>query len=160
MSPDATAEAPLPLYHAGPFRVDLCDVAATSQRVRVGVVATPSRDDVERLATILLAWFRDATVPVVLHVEHISAPGEVAPPDMPSILLIVSTLMEHREVIQSRLLGTCVQATHLDDGARVARDLFLSLYQPERPLSVVDAAEEAERFCAKCARRAAREAAA
>ena len=52
------------------------------------------------------------------------------------------------------LLGTCVQTQKLDETARTARDLFLSLYTPKRPLAVVDCEADAVAFLAKFSRRA------
>ena len=154
MSADAT-----PLHRSGPFDVRVLPAGDDAPCVWVGVVATPTRDEIERLCAVLVGWFRGAEAPAVLHVEHTSGRGEVAPPDLPSILLVVSTLLEHRETVDRGLLGTCVQVTHLDDVARTARDVFLSLYQPQKPLAIVDAADDAARFRARCARKRDRAAA-
>lgn len=135
------------IYHDAHFDA-VCDDEDVPPRVWVGASSGSSpRDSVERLVSAMISELRSVAqhLRVVLHIQHVHA-GSLTPPDLPTMLLIIGKLMENRDLVDERILGTCVQTQTLDDVARAARDLFLSVYVPRRPLAVVENTDDAMAF--------------
>ena len=135
------------LYQSDSLDLEVRD-ASSHDVVWFGVRTTPDRDEIEHLCTIACMWIEHTERPLVLHIED-TATGLLNPPDMGCILCIVGRLLEHRDQLQKKLRGTCVQARRIDDPARMAKDLFLGVYQPVAPFDIVEGAAAAKAFLAK-----------
>lgn len=114
------------------------------QTLWIGVSETPSTEDVERLMAVLFPWFDVVEGGVCLHIEHCET-EHIQPPEVGTLLLIAAKLLEAKDRIDRSLVGTVVQARHLDGPALMARDLFLGMYQPRKPLHIVQGRREARR---------------
>ena len=135
------------LYHDAHFDA-IRDDEDTPQRVWIGASSGSSpRESIERLANAMMLDLRSVadSSRVVLHIQHVNA-GDLTPPDLPTMFMIIGKLMENKDLVDERILGTCVQTQALDDVARTARDLFLSVYNPRRPLAVVENTDDAMAF--------------
>ena len=113
-----------------------------------GIVAMPGPDEIGLAAEEVVAWLRahpDARA--ALHIQHVES-DRLDAPDLGLLMRIVATLFQHRDVIEQTVCATCVQAKELDEPAKIARDLFLSLYNPANFKIVVGDAK-AQSFLAK-----------
>ena len=118
-----------------------------SDRVWIGLRTSLPRDEIDKLCTVVCQCIADAPRKVLLHLEHVpNADPELVPPDLAVVLCIVGRLMEYRDVLASKLRGTCIQAQRIDEPAKLAKSLFLSVYNPSTPMDIVDSPEEARRF--------------
>ena len=97
-----------------------------------------------------VAWLRTRDGDrAALHIEHVDS-DRLDAPDLGLLMRLVAELFAHRDVIERRVCATCVQAKELDEPAKVARDLFLGLYNPANFKIVVGDAK-ARAFLAKYA---------
>lgn len=108
-----------------------------------GLKSTPAREEIERLCTVVGTYIAHTERKFALHLQH---SGEDAPLDAASLLCLVGRLLEHRDAIDSKLLGTCIQTTRLDDTARATATMFLSLYNPKSPFEMTDSEASARAF--------------
>ena len=136
------------LYRSAGVDLEVRD-ASSHDVLWFGLRAAPDRDEIERLCTVACTWIEHTARPLAFHMEHVDGRADLVPPDMSCILCIVGRLLEHRDALASKLRGTCVQARRIDEPARLAKDLFLSLYQPAAPFDVVVGAQAAQAFLAK-----------
>lgn len=114
----------------------------------IGVRSSPSQTEIDKACTVLGTWVTHTTARFAVHIEHV-ADTHLAPPELPVLLSIASRLLEYRDVLDTKLRGTCIQAQKLDEAARFARDLFLSVYQPHAPLHIVEGASAARKALAE-----------
>ena len=116
--------------------------------VWMGLRATPDRDDMDTSMDVVRKWLVAQPHRVTLHVEDVAPPAAVAPLDLPCILCLVGKLLEHRDLVESRLRGACIQARTVDGPARAAHSLFLSVYALNAPIRLVEGPDEARRVLA------------
>ena len=137
------------------WKVEDRPLGETSRRVWIGLTCRPAHDELETLVAAVVD--RLTAVPrCVLHIQHVVS-EVLDPPDMPCIMQIVGALLQHRDLLDRKVVATCVQAKALDDMARTTADLFLGMWQTDS-LVLVDSQEETDRFLRKVAKRIDRDA--
>lgn len=127
---------------------------ATSCRVHIRMCRRASGALLEEMMSKVVDHVRAAPQSCVMHIEHVDS-DSLDPPDLPCMMQIVGQLLQHKDLVEKKLLGTCVQAKTVDDAARVAADLFQSMWQTDA-LLVVDTQEATDKFLRKMTRRLAR----
>lgn len=105
-------------------------------RLWLRIRETPDVDGLEALYTVVQTYVRDCDDRFVLHIQHCES-DTLVPPDMPRMLTIVGKLMEMRELIDTKLRGTIVQAKQIDGTVLWAKDMFLKMYTPRRAFDLV-----------------------
>lgn len=91
---------------------------------------------------------------VVLLLQHVDT-EHLEPPTGVQILSIVSRVLSLPEGLQSRICGTCVQATVIDPPTEMAERLLRSSWDWKTPFKVVVGEAKAVAFSEKCLRKAA-----
>lgn len=128
------------------FVVNLVDTSEPRIRIlRIDLESVPVDDDLDATLVMVSTFIKQYDGRLVLHLRHVETP-ELQPPDMKAMLSIVGGLMDMKEVIDTKLKGTVVQGTQVDDVARVAKNLFVHLYQPKRPFDLVASDAEVAAF--------------
>lgn len=127
---------------------------ATSCRVEIRMRRRATGDLLNEMMAKIADHMRAAAQPCVLHIQHVDS-NALDPPDLPCMMQIVGQLLQHKDIVEEKVLGTCVQAKTVDDAARVAADLFQSMWQTDA-LVVVDTQEATDKFLRKMTRRLAR----
>lgn len=114
----------------------------------IGLRKSPPLPEMKKLTTVTQMWARNTDRPFVLWPEQVSDP--LTPPDLPTLLHIVTTLLDNKDLIQEKLICTCVQTDKVDGVVKFVKDQFLSFYKPIAPFDLVEGEEEAIRFVSKC----------
>tara|TARA_B110001450_G_scaffold207090_1_gene197375 strand:+ start:5431 stop:5682 length:252 start_codon:yes stop_codon:yes gene_type:complete len=68
---------------------------------------------------------------------------------MQGMLSIVGKILELKDIVNTKLKGTIVQGTCIDDLVIMAKNMFLTIYQPKTPFDVVVTDEDVTKFMAK-----------
>jgi hypothetical protein len=74
---------------------------------------------------------------IIIHLEHIGN-SDLNFPSLSDLHVLVATLINHKSLMQQKLLGTIFQSKRLDEKTRNMRDIFFSLYTPIRPMIFED----------------------
>lgn len=133
------------LYDSDAIRVEVRDGGHV---VYAGIRATPGPDEISVAVGKAVEWLRahpDARA--ALHIQHVES-DRLDAPDLGLLMRLVAELFAHRDVIEAHVCATCVQAKELDEPARMARDLFLGLYNPAN-FKLVVGDEKARAFLAR-----------
>lgn len=80
-----------------------------------------------------------------LHIEHRDT-DDLEPPDLQGFLSLAGALLEQRELLDARVMGTCLQAKRVDETVHLAHGLFLTMYRPKRAFEVLCGEEAARNF--------------
>lgn len=96
----------------------------------------------------------DAATVCALHFEHVHS-DNVDAPDAGCILRIVGEMLKHRELLEKRVVGLCIQAKTIDPPAQAAFEMLLTLSPFASRFKLLDSAEAASTFLSKTIRRAA-----
>lgn len=122
----------------------VCMTLRRGNCIWIGVHATPTVDTIDsifgELRTFLARKRRFA-----VHIEHYGDAVIVAP-CWQEITCIVGHLLKIKDVLTPYLLGTCIQATKLDEPVHLARNMLFMLYKPARIFDIVVGAEAAQRL--------------
>lgn len=105
----------------------------------VGISSLPSMEDMETLRCTLTRMLTEQRM--IIHAEHVVS-AAIQLPSVEHFKLIASLLAESKLLLSERLVGTVIQTKQLDAVTRLARDAFLLLYRPQRPMSVTESEEE------------------
>lgn len=138
----------VPVWSSSPTRPSLvvrAREASGATVLWVGVHSNPTTDSVDALMNVMTPWTEGK---VVLHIQDVND-DSLHPPDIGFLLHLASKLLDSRDLIDRSLLGTVVQAKHLDPPALLARDLFFGLYTPRKEMVLCDSAKEASSFVAR-----------
>lgn len=109
-----------------------------------GISRLPEHDECSVIMqNVVLAWHSGARF--CLMFEHVGE-KELGSPDIDFFKVCIATLLEHRELLKRKLVCSCFRAQKFNVSTVLLRDLFLSLYTPQRPLLVSDDEEEIEEF--------------
>ena len=136
---------PASLYASDAIVVDVRDGGRV---VYAGIRATPGPDEVGVAVRCAVDWLRaHENARAALHIQHVES-DRLDAPDLGLLMRLVSELFQHREVIERVVCATCVQAKELDEPAKMARDLFLGLYNPAN-FKIVVGDERAQSFLAR-----------
>ena len=101
--------------------------------------------DFDRIRTLILKSNRKKrTDPFFLHLHHYD--GNLLPPDLPCLTAIVTKLSDEKHLVKHKIMATCVQAKEASALVWAAKNLFLKLYQPVKPFTVVTDEEERNAF--------------
>lgn len=130
------------------FRYAVADETESHYRIHLQLWEMPRGSELERMTATFATILESDRRKAIFHIEHMKESIALVPPDMPSLLHIVSKLLEIRDDISRALAGTCLQAHEIDDPARQTLGFFESLYKPTRPFRVLVGEEHAKAFCA------------
>lgn len=116
-------------------------------RVLVRLPAHPSPEALDAIFSEVLGFCRrQESLRFALHIEAHQQQDDAPPPDAPLLFRVAGKLLDHRELVDERVVGTCIQVPSLDAGARMARDIFLGLYQPCTKLCLAETPEDVRNF--------------
>ena len=133
------------LYDSDAIRVEVRDGGRV---VYAGIRATPGPDEISVAVGKAVAWLRgDERRRAALHIQHVES-DRLDAPDLGLLMRLVAELFAHRDVIEARVHATCVQAKELDEPAKLARNVFLGLYNP-KDFKLVVGDEKARAFLAR-----------
>ncbi|RPF82438.1 MAG: hypothetical protein CBC65_000430 [Rhodothermaceae bacterium TMED105] len=116
----------------------------------LGISTSPNLASIQKLSTVFEMWLKNSERMFILWPEDVQESEQLAPPDLPSLIHIVSRLLEHRELIKERLVCTCIQTKGLDGLLKMVKETFLSMYTPIAPFDLVVGPNEADHFVKKC----------
>lgn len=136
------------LYRGDAITLDVVPMPllAETDRMVFRFVQLPGRDEIDKILHILFTWMELTERKLVFHFEQSDEASGLDPPDLSWIMCVVGHLGAHRDVLKKVLRGTCLQVRNLDERARAAKDLFLSVYTPVAKFDIVQGAAEAEGF--------------
>lgn len=117
------------------------------QIMRLDISEVPVGDDLEAVMLMMSTFIQHHEGRLVVHARHVETP-ELKPPNMQGMLSIVGKLMEMKDTVDTKLKGTIVQGTRIDDLVIMAKNLFLSLYKPKKPFDIVVTDTEVQDFMA------------
>lgn len=104
-----------------------------------------SSDDFGRICTLIIQWMQKEDIPpFFLHLHHYD--GNLLPPDLSCLTTIVTKLSDVKHLVKHKIMATCVQAKETNPLVWAAKNLFLKLYQPIKPFTVVTDDEERNAF--------------
>ena len=96
----------------------------------------PVGDDLDAIMLMISTFIQHHEGRLAVHVRHVES-DKLNPPNMQGMLSIVGKLMEMKDIVDTKLKGTIVQGTRIDDIVIMAKNLFLSLYKPKKPFDIV-----------------------
>ena len=114
----------------------------------ISVRATPDVEHIDRLATLLQRYLTEGNgqkLRVVIKIRHVDS-ERLAVPNLAQLLCIVRNLVDMRDLIDERLLGTVIQARGLDESVDAAQRMFFDFYKPRKPLRIVTSNAACEDF--------------
>lgn len=117
------------------------------QIMRLDISEVPVGDDLEAVMLMISTFIQHHEGRLVIHARHVETP-ELKPPNMQGMLSIVGKLMELKDMVDTKLKGTIVQGTRIDDLVIMTKNLFLSLYKPKKPFDIVVTEKEVKHFMA------------
>lgn len=132
------------------YASDVFTMEVASGVLRARLNTTPSSDAVSDIVTRTIAYLRRCPQKVALHIQHVESEC-LEPPDLGFLLRLTADLFQHRDVVEQKVSGTCIQATKLDEPAKMARDLFFTFYRPDN-FKIVVGDDKAQAFLAKVQR--------
>jgi hypothetical protein len=115
------------------------------QILRMDVSEMPVGDDLDAIILMISTFIQHHEGRLVIHVRHVDT-DKLNPPDMQGMLSIVGKLMEMKDVVDTKLKGTIVQGTCIDDIVIMAKNLYLSLYKPKKPFDIVASDTDVQLF--------------
>lgn len=115
------------------------------QILRMDISEVPVGDDLEAIMVMISTFIQHHEGRLVIHARHVETP-ELKPPNMQGMLSIVGKLMEMKDMVDTKLKGTIVQGTRIDDIVIMAKNLFLSLYKPKKPFDIVASEKDVQHF--------------
>ena len=98
-------------------------------------------DDPDKLENDLKAVLQDAEGPVMLWVETCQTFLTIK-----AVEAIVKILIRNRELLQNKILASCIQTETFDAYTKMLHDVFFMMYTPQRPLRFVDTPDGAASF--------------
>ena len=118
----------------------MCDFCLADHVFKVDVRALPSEELVNEMAAYVL----ESKGTFVIHSEEMN-PNIPLPP-VPLLFQVFHVLMQHKDTVKERLLGTCIRVQSLDERMRGLIRFALSVYKPTKPFLVTDDKAEAAEF--------------
>ena len=134
------------LYECDEVSMEIRPVDSQRDIIWIGIRVTPNVQLVSKLSTILEAWARNTDSKFIFWANHLKDSAELKIPDIPTMIHIIGRLMDHKDLLETRLLGTCVETRNMNDACSFARDQFLALYKPIKPFTIVEGEEKALAF--------------
>lgn len=129
----------------------------TVPRIEVQLRKVPNASTLDSVFAHALKWLEGegADEPhVVLLLKHVET-EQLEPPSGVQIISIVSKVLSLPDALQSRICGTCVQATVIDAPTEMAERLLRNSWDWKAPFRVVVGETKALAFSEKCLRKAA-----
>lgn len=114
-------------------------------RIMIELFATPEADDIEAIVQVFEAEKSQVDSQVVMWIEHVGIIG-LRLPSMDEFQIYAQALQKFESFTRDHVLCTVVVTQKLDALARLGKDIFLGIYQPVKPLGVVEGRSEAIEF--------------
>lgn len=116
--------------------------------LRMDFSEIPVGDEMDAVILIISAFIKHHEGRLVIHARHVNS-SKLIPPNMQGMLSIVGKILELKDIVNTKLKGTIVQGTCIDDLVIMAKNMFLTIYQPKTPFDVVVTDEDVTKFMAK-----------
>ena len=107
------------------------------------VYSLPSLEELKRVRDLLTNLLEQK--PIALYAEHVTNKG-IPFPSVEHLKLIAAILVDAKLLITTQLLGTVIQTNKLDGVTKLARDTFLFMYNPLKPITITEMSDETLAF--------------